>query len=333
MFCILTPWLSVCSDVTTITSGKQLKSYTADNAVIALALAKKKEHVSVVRELAQDIDGGITFLHSQADDIFERYDVDQDELPALVLLRNFDTAGKDQGSQRDVVIYKHGAANWVVAKMRKFILREGVKPIQTFGGNSGTTVASTVAEDIAMSLTMKSPMIKLVLFLNTEHEEPSLLDLFSVGPESYFGRLVCLRVVQSALSETMQALVETLVGTRDTTAPMAFIIDDGGQVVETRAGSITIPTIKKMTDNAAKLKAALVDVTFEPGLIGFRGFKNQVMEVIKGGQAMAKGVQKGWTIAKVDGVPFADQDLSGVASREKPYTLTFNTQGIQKDEL
>jgi len=69
----------------------------------------------------------------------------------------------------------------------------------------------------------------------------------------------------------------------------------------------------------------MINVTFLPGQLGLIAsrFKGYVSELNDDGQARAAGVQVGWFIVQVDGVPYSQARLNAKMEGSRPYTISF----------
>jgi len=230
-------------EVTKVEKATDIIVQSKQHRLLAIGLAKKDDDIKTFKNMAAGFSKGTPqFMFSQDKDIFARYDLDEKDLPAMILLRNFNDAGKDLKNRRDTVKYVKSDGAWKSAALREFIFTEGVAPIVTFPANGPD-------EQATLSLAFESQGTKMFMIWNSKAEKAILDELYQNNadetPSKYFRKVTSFSVDWGSMSEDGKKELKSMIGEDDIQPPMA-IIPSARQSVK----GVTIGGMKKMIDAA-----------------------------------------------------------------------------------
>jgi len=217
------------------------------NRILALGVAKKKDQISTFKKMSKGVKG-VYFMYSQEKDIFDRYDLKEDDLPAMVLLRNFNDAGKDLRNRRDTVVYKAGSGEWSQSALRDFIMTQGVAPILPFPGNGPD-------EQSAIDLAFSSPMPKIFFIWKKKEDKQMLEEIFKNTADEkaskYFGKVSSFAVDWGSAHDEVKKQIKSMTGEDKIQVPMA-VLNAGSQKTSLKGKELSLERLKKMLDGAIR---------------------------------------------------------------------------------
>lgn len=185
-------WLfaAVCAKITLndVTSAVR---WTKNECISLIGFFSTKSEGQIFSDLEKDgIGKSMQFAQSVSEDLLERYNLTHADLPALVLLRNFDEDGKDIRSRREfrLAAKSRGTiSDWSVAQLRKFAIQEAVPPYVL--PDSGEEWQKR------MELVQKSTLPRLFYYFSGQEEKKTFVNAFTAEnnePNEFFKKVVVI---------------------------------------------------------------------------------------------------------------------------------------------
>lgn len=232
-------------EVTKVNKATDIIVQSKQHRLLAIGLASNDKDIKTFKSMAQGFSKGTPeFMYSQDKDIFERYDLEEQDLPAMIILRNFNDAGKDLKNRRDTVKYVKSDGEWKSGALREFILKEGVAPIVTFPANGPD-------EQATLSLAFDAQGTKMFMIWQSKDQRAILDKLYENNadetPSKYFRKVTSFSVDWSSMHDEAKKQLKTMIGEDEIEPPMAIVPSERQSL---KGGDLTIAGVKKMLDAA-----------------------------------------------------------------------------------
>merc|ERR550519_1278585 len=102
-----------------------------------IGYTKSEDDEQIFEDTYKELQEGCNFATASSENMLAKYELSKKDLPAAVLLRNFNDSGKDIKNRREVVIgsvKKKSIASWDKESLVEFITKQGVAPLISPGG-------------------------------------------------------------------------------------------------------------------------------------------------------------------------------------------------------
>jgi len=144
-----------------------------------IGYTKSEDDEQIFEDTYKELQEGCSFATASSESMLAKYELSKKDLPAAVLLRNFNDSGKDIKNRREVVIgsvKKKSIASWDKESLVEFITKQGVAPLISPGGGPD--------DKARWALAMKSKLPKLVWYYESTKQYKDVVEAFKVEDDA-----------------------------------------------------------------------------------------------------------------------------------------------------
>jgi len=163
------------TDIPLIKTPSEAIIFSKKSFCTVLGYTKEEEQDLIFEDLAKELADGCTFATASSQAMMDKYELTKSDLPAAVLLRNFNDEGKDIKNRREArvaSVKRQSIDAWGKEALKKFVTTQGVPPVIVPGGGPD--------DKPRWNLAMKSPLPKLLWYYESRKQAIDVFEAFRV---------------------------------------------------------------------------------------------------------------------------------------------------------